>query len=93
MYPENLLGAIPSEYDPRDFSVKTVKAVEFPSIFMVRDVGIYDQGGVGSCVMQSISSAPHAATGVRPGTTFGYGYWRTHTGEGMRPRVTDGPSR
>lgn len=78
-------GAIPSEYDPRDYSVKMARAVTFPDEYEQPDVDIYDQGSIGNCVMQAIRSAPHVHYGEEFGATFGYGRWRTHAGEGMRP--------
>lgn len=79
-------GAIPSEYDKRDFTVTALLST-FPSSYMVRDVDIYDQGNIGNCVMQAIRSAPHAKYGKKFGATFGYGYWRNYGGSGMQPNV------
>lgn len=79
-------GAIPSAYDPRDYSVRMAAgAGTLPPVYTAKDVEIYDQGSIGNCVMQAISSAPHAFHGVRMGVTFGYGRWRTHSTSGMRP--------
>ena len=79
------LGAIPSEYDPRDYSVKMIRAVTFPEEYDQPDVEIYNQGSIGNCVMQALRSCPHTHYGKEFGATFGYGRWRTHAGEGMRP--------
>ena len=76
-------GCIPSLADPRDYSLSVVADVEYPAKFNVADVPIYDQGNIGRCVMEALRSAPHAATGVEPGATFGYGYWRSHSRTGM----------
>lgn len=79
-------GAIPSAYDPRDYSVRmTAGALPLPSAYMAQDAEIYDQGKIGNCVMQALSSAPHVYYGRRMGVTFGYGRWRTHSTSGMRP--------
>lgn len=40
-------GAIPSPYDPRDYSVKMIRAVTFPEEYEQPDVEIYDQGSMG----------------------------------------------
>ncbi len=84
---KHYMGAIPSNYDPRDYSVQMPQAAVYPASYMVRDAGIYDQGEIGNCVMQAIRSAPHAATGVEMGATYGYGAWREHDGKGMQPSV------
>lgn len=81
---KNLLGAIPSPRDDRDYSIR-VMATAFPATYDVRDVPVYDQGQIGNCVMQALRSAPHTATGIKPGCTFGYGRWRSSPGSGMRP--------
>ena len=84
---KRVLGAIPSAYDPRDYSVRMAAgAGTLPPIYTAKDVEIYDQGSIGNCVMQAISSAPHAFHGVRMGVTFGYGRWRTHSTSGIRPK-------
>lgn len=57
--------------------------MEYLTKFNVADVPIYDQGNIGRCVMEALRSVPHAATGVEPGATFGYGYWRSHSRTGM----------
>ena len=82
-------GAIPSEYDPRDYSVKMARAVTFPDEYEQPDVDIYDQGSIGNCVMQALRSCPHTHYGKEFGGTFGYGYWRDdgYQGEGMHPNV------
>ena len=81
-----VFGAIPSAYDPRDYSVRMMAgAATLPPVYTAKDVEIYDQGSIGNCVMQALSSAPHMYHGVRMGVTFGYGRWRTHTTSGMRP--------
>lgn len=80
------LGAFPSEPDPRDFSVKLTTATPtFPTEYRQKDVAIYDQGGIGNCVMQALRSCVHMYTGVEPGATFGYGRWRSHQLDGMYP--------
>lgn len=79
-----MLGAIPSEYDPRDYSVKMVR-MTFPETFELPDVEIYYQGAIGNCVMQALRSAPHSHYKQEFGATFGYGRWRSHAGQGMRP--------
>ena len=56
-------GAIPSAYDPRDYSVRMAAgAATFPPVYTAKDVEIYDQGSIGNCVMQAISSAPVSYT-------------------------------
>lgn len=83
---KKVFGAIPSAYDPRDYSVRMMAgAATLPPVYTAKDVEIYDQGSIGNCVMQALSSAPHMYHGVRMGVTFGYGRWRTHTTSGMRP--------
>ena len=81
-----LLGAIPSEYDPRDYTVRATVTV-YPSTYALPDVPIYDQGKIGNCVMQALRSCPHAHYGKEMGATFGYGRWRDAytTSSGMRP--------
>lgn len=81
-----LLGAIPSEYDPRDYTVRATVTV-YPSTYALSDVPIYDQGKIGNCVMQALRSCPHAHYGKEMGATFGYGRWRDAytTSSGMRP--------
>ena len=76
-------GCLLSVPDPRDYTLSA--AGDYPAIFEADDVPIYDQGEIGNCVMQSLRSAVHMATGVKPGVTFGYGYWRSHTEQGMYP--------
>jgi hypothetical protein len=78
-------GALPSKYDPRDYSVKMVSAVAFPDEYIQQDVPIYGQGQIGNCVMQAIRSCPHVHYGKEFGATFGYGRWRSHDGMGMYP--------
>lgn len=78
-------GAIPSEYDARDYSVKMARAVTFPTEYIQPDIPVYNQGSIGNCVMQAIRCAPHKHYKIEMGATFGYGRWRTHTGEGMHP--------
>ena len=59
-------GAIPSAYDPRDYSVRMMAgATTLPPVYTAKDVEIYDQGSIGNCVMQALSSAPHMYHGVR----------------------------
>ena len=83
---KKVFGAIPSAYDPRDYSVRMMAgAATLPSVYTAEDVEIYDQGDIGNCVMQALSSAPHAYHGVRMGVTYGYGRWRTHNTTGMHP--------
>lgn len=81
---KRVMGCIPSVPDPRDYTI-AVSAATYPAVFDVADVPIYDQGQIGNCVMQALRSAVHMATGVKPGVTFGYGYWRSHTMRGMIP--------
>lgn len=78
-------GAIPSKYDPRDYTVKMLRPVAYPEAFEQSDVEIYDQGSIGNCVMQAIRSCPHVHYGKEFGATFGYGRWRSHDGKGMYP--------
>ena len=83
---KKVFGAIPSAYDPRDYSVRMMAgAAMLPPVYTAEDVEIYDQGDIGNCVMQALSSAPHAYHGVRMGVTYGYGRWRTHNTTGMHP--------
>lgn len=77
-------GCIPSVPDARDYSLK-ICAPKYPDEFDVVDVPIYNQGEIGNCVMQALRSAVHTASGTKPGVTFGYGYWRSHSLEGMIP--------
>jgi len=53
------LGALPSEYDPRDFCVRITKAIAFEDDFELPDIEIYNQGSIGNCVMQAISAVIH----------------------------------
>lgn len=77
-------GLLQSAPDPRDYRIQLAGSAVYPDKFMVsNDPPVYNQGEIGSCVMQALSSAPHAATGERMGVTFGYGYWRSHTMSGM----------
>lgn len=77
-------GLLQSAPDPRDYRIQLAGSTVYPDKFMVsNDPPVYNQGEIGSCVMQALSSAPHAATGERMGVTFGYGYWRSHTMSGM----------
>lgn len=80
-----MLGAIPSKYDPRDWSVRMLRPVAYPETFEQQDVAIYDQGNIGNCVMQALRSCPHKHYGKEFGATFGYGRWRSHNQEGMYP--------
>lgn len=78
-------GAIPSPYDPRDYTVKMLRPVALPDAFEQADVEIYDQGSIGNCVMQALRSCPHKHYGKEYGATFGYGRWRSHDSDGMYP--------
>lgn len=72
-------GCLQSMPDPRDYRIQVSGAVVYPKQFkVVDDPPAYDQGQIGSCVIQALRGAPHAATGVEMGTTFAYGYWRSH---------------
>jgi cell wall-associated NlpC family hydrolase len=79
-------GAIPSEYDPRDYTVSTTVKT-FPESFRLPDVEIYNQGKVGNCVMQALRGAVHYYEGTEMGATYGYGTWRDHNGSGMSPKM------
>lgn len=72
-------GCLESTPDPRDYHIEIVGAATYPKQFMVTDdPPAYNQGKIGSCVIQALRGAPHAATGVEMGTSFAYGYWRSH---------------
>lgn len=72
-------GCLESTPDPRDYHIQIVGAATYPKQFMVTDdPPAYNQGQIGSCVIQALRGAPHAATGVEMGTSFAYGYWRSH---------------
>lgn len=75
-------GCLQSVPDPRDYTLKVMRA-DFPSKFTAKDAPIYNQGQIARCAMDAVRSASHAATGVEPGATFGYGYWRSHKQRGM----------
>lgn len=70
-------GAIPSAYDPRDYSARMMAgAATLPRLYGERR-GDLRPGQHRERVMQALSSAPHMYHGVRMGVTFGYGRWRT----------------
>lgn len=72
-------GCLESTPDPRDYRIEIVGDTIYPKQFMVTDdPPAYNQGKIGSCVIQALRGAPHAATGVEMGTSFAYGYWRSH---------------
>ena len=72
-------GCLESTPDPRDYRIEIVGDTIYPKQFMVTDdPPAYNQGQIGSCVIQALRGAPHAATGVEMGTSFAYGYWRSH---------------
>ena len=72
-------GCLESTPDPRDYHIQIVGATTYPKQFMVTDdPPAYNQGKIGSCVIQALRGAPHAATGVEMGTSFAYGHWRSH---------------
>ena len=72
-------GCLESTPDPRDYHIQIVGTATYPKQFMVTDdPPAYNQGKIGSCVIQALRGAPHAATGVEMGTSFAYGYWRSH---------------
>ena len=72
-------GLLQSTPDPRDYHIQIVGAATYPKQFMVTDdAPAYNQGKIGSCVIQALRGAPHAATGVEMGTSFAYGHWRSH---------------
>ena len=72
-------GCLESTPDPRDYRIEIVGDTIYPKQFMVMDdPPAYNQGKIGSCVIQALRGAPHAATGVEMGTSFAYGYWRSH---------------
>lgn len=72
-------GCLESTPDPRDYHIQIVGAATYPKQFMVTDdPPAYNQGQIGSCVIQALRGAPHAATGVEMGTSFAYGHWRSH---------------
>lgn len=72
-------GCLESIPDPRDYRIEIVGDTIYPKQFMVTDdPPAYNQGKIGSCVIQALRGAPHAATGVEMGTSFAYGYWRSH---------------
>ena len=72
-------GCWESTPDPRGDHIQIVGAAAYPKQFMVTDdPPAYNQGQIGSCVIQALRGAPHAATGVEMGTSFAYGYWRSH---------------
>lgn len=72
-------GLLQSTPDPRDYHIQIVGTATYPKQFMVTDdPPAYNQGQIGSCVIQALRGAPHAATGVEMGTSFAYGYWRSH---------------
>nr|DAI25438.1 MAG TPA: lysozyme family protein [Caudoviricetes sp.] len=72
-------GCLESTPDPRDYHIQIVGTATYPKQFMVTDdPPAYNQGQIGSCVIQALRGAPHAATGVEMGTSFAYGYWRSH---------------
>lgn len=78
------MGLLPSTPDPRDYTIQLCGTVQYPTKFKVADdPAAYDQGEIGSCVIQAIRSAPHAATGIEMGTSFPYGYWRSHEMQGL----------
>ena len=72
-------GCLESTPDPRDYRIEIVGDTIYPKQFMVTDdPPAYNQGKIGSCVIQALRGAPHAATGVEMGTSFAYGHWRSH---------------
>lgn len=72
-------GCLESTPDPRDYRIEIVGDTIYPKQFIVTDdPPAYNQGKIGSCVIQALRGAPHAATGVEMGTSFAYGYWRSH---------------
>ena len=72
-------GCLESTPDPRDYRTEIVGDTIYPKQFMLTDdPPAYNQGKIGSCVIQALRGAPHAATGVEMGTSFAYGYWRSH---------------
>lgn len=75
-------GCLQSVPDPRDYTLRVMRA-DFPSKFTAKDAPIYNQGEIARCAMDAVRSASHTATGVEPGATFGYGYWRSHRQRGM----------
>ena len=72
-------GLLQSAPDPRDYRIQLAGSAVYPDKFMVSDdPPAYNQGEIGSCAIQALRCAPHAATGVEMGTSFAYGYWRSH---------------
>lgn len=72
-------GLLQSAPDPRDYRIQLAGSTVYPDKFMVSDdPPAYNQGEIGSCAIQALRCAPHAATGVEMGTSFAYGYWRSH---------------
>lgn len=82
MKKKRYLGCLQSVPDPRDYTLRVMRA-DFPSKFTAKDAPIYNQGEIARCAMDAVRSASHTATGVEPGATFGYGYWRSHKQRGM----------
>lgn len=79
MKKKRYFGCLQSTPDPRDYHIEIVGAATYPKQFMVTDdPPPYNQGKIGSCVIQALRGAPHAATGVEMGTSFAYGHWRSH---------------
>lgn len=77
-------GLLQSMPDPRDYRITVSANAVYPESFMVTDdPPAYDQGQIGSCVIQALRSGPHAATGVEMGTSFAYGHWRSHPLKGL----------
>ena len=86
------LGAEPSEYDPRDWSVAfTNKQIDWPvSDEIPNTIENYDQDA-GTCVAQGIRHAPHRKYKIAFGTNFLYGLARgekdKNKGLQMRPAL------
>jgi hypothetical protein len=77
------LGALPSKYDKRDWSVKLVKA-DFPEQYELPMFPNYEQK-VGNCVAQSVRAIFRKIFKSLFGVNFLYGGGRTHTTGGMHP--------
>lgn len=97
MYDKIPLGAIPSTYDPRDYTVSMFVNVGAPATddFTVADLpDIYDQGKFGMCVAFALSALKESQelkerkVRVRysPGFIYANRKAGDYTGEGMQPR-------